>query len=144
VINKNDDGTYTLNDPPEGTSADAWYWDQSLRDFGPKYVSPEFQDKIKLSPESGDGLKVELSKLGDPFITTPYPSVMFTAEETEALATYRTDIDKFVATTRAEWITKGGIDKGWDDYVKQLEDMGLKDMIKIYEDAYDRYQEVSK
>ena len=144
VINKNDDGTYTLKDPPEGTSADAWYWDQSLRDFGPKFVSPEFQGKISLSPKSGDGLKVELSKLGDSFITKPYPSVMFTAEETEALATYRTDIDKFVATTRAEWITKGGIDKGWDDYVKQLEDMGLKDMIKIYEDAYDRYQKISK
>lgn len=43
VIEKNDDGTYTLMDPPAGTSADAWYWDQSLRDFGPKYVSPPFE-----------------------------------------------------------------------------------------------------
>ena len=39
VITKNSDGTYTLNNPPEGTSADAWYCDQSLRDFGPRYIS---------------------------------------------------------------------------------------------------------
>ena len=49
VITKHDDGTYTLNDPPEGTSADAWYWDSSLRDFGPKYVSSEFEKNVKLS-----------------------------------------------------------------------------------------------
>ncbi|MDF2611912.1 MAG: transporter substrate-binding protein, partial [Lachnospiraceae bacterium] len=46
VITKHDDGTYTLNDPPEGTSADSWYWDSSLRDFGPKYISAEFEKNI--------------------------------------------------------------------------------------------------
>ena len=139
VISENSDGTYTLNDPPQGTSADAWYWDQSLRDFGPKYVSSEFQKKISLSPVSGDGLKMELSKLGDASITTPYPSVMFTAEESEELSSLSADINKYVDTTRADWVTNGGIDEGWDAYIKQLKDMGLDDMIKIYTDAYTRY-----
>lgn len=139
VISENNDGTYTLNDPPQGTSADAWYWDQSLRDFGPKYVSSEFQKKISLSPVSGDGLKMELSKLGDASITTPYPSVMFTAEESEELSSLSADINKYVDTTRADWVTNGGIDEGWDAYIKQLKDMGLDDMIKIYTDAYTRY-----
>ena len=141
VITKNSDGTYTLNDPPEGVSADAWYWDQSLRDFGPKYVSPDFQKKIKLSPNSGDGLKLELSKLGDPFVTTPYPDVMFTVEEYETLSTLLTDIDKYIETTRAKWIVDGGIDEEWDAYIKQLENMGLDQLIKIYTDAYNRFQQ---
>ena len=139
VISENSDGTFTLNDPPEGISADSWYWDQSLRDFGPKYVSAEFQNKIKLSSTSGDGLKMELSKLGDAYITSPYPNVMFTAEESEQLATLTTDINKYVETTRADWVTNGGIDEGWDAYVQQLKDMGLDDMIQIYTDAYKRY-----
>ncbi len=139
VITQNNDGTYTLNDPPEGTSADAWYWDQSLRDFGPKYVSSEFQEKIKLSSTSGDGLKMELSKLGDAYITTPFPNVIYTAEESEQLATLTTDIDKYVESTRAEWVSNGGIDEGWDAYVAQLKDLGLDDMIQIYTDAYNRY-----
>lgn len=139
VITKNADGTYELNNPPEGTSADAWYWDSSLRDFGPKFVSKDFQDKIKLSPTSGDGLKVELSKLGESTITTPYPSVMFTNEENEERPTLTADIDKYVESMRAQWITEGGIDEGWDAYVEQLNAMGLERLIQIYTDAYARY-----
>lgn len=140
VINKTDDGTYVLNDPPEGTSADAWYWDQSLRDFGPKYVSKDFESKIKLSSDSGDGLKLEISKLAEEHITKPYPKVFNTEEEIEELATLETDLNKFVEITRAQWIIEGGIDEGWDNYVDQLKAMGLEEFIKIRQEAFDRYQ----
>lgn len=139
VITKHDDGTYTLNDPPEGTSADSWYWDSSLRDFGPKYVSKEFEKNIILSPTSGDGLKVELSKIAEDTITIPYPNVMFTIEENEERPTLTTDIDKYVESTRAIWVTEGGIDEGWDEYVEQLNAMGLERLMQIYTDAYERY-----
>lgn len=142
VIQKNDDGTYTLMDPPAGTSADAWYWDQSLRDFGPKYVSPSFEDKIVLSPVSGDGLKLELDKLGSEYVTTPFPNVMYTAEEFQELPTLTTDIDTYVTTMRAQFISKGGIDEGWADYVNQLNKMGLEQLVKIRTDAYSRYMSV--
>ena len=139
VISKNSDDTYILNDPPAGTSADAWYWDQSLRDFGPKFVSADFQKKIKLSSKSGDGLKLELSKLSDAYITTPFPNVMYTSEENQTLPTLTTDINSYVKQTRAQWITKGGIDNDWDAYVKKIKSMGLDELIKIRTDAYNRY-----
>lgn len=138
VITKHEDGTYTLNDPPEGTSADSWYWDSSLRDFGPKYVSKEFEQQVKL-PETGDGLKLKLSELGEATVTTPYPQVMFTNEENEERPTLTTDIDTYVDSTRAVWVTEGGIDEGWDDYIAQLNAMGLERLIEIYTDAYNRY-----
>jgi len=141
-ISKNDDGTYSLMDPPEGTSADAWYWDSSLRDFGPKYVSPEFEKKIKLDPATGDGLKLQLDNLGKDYVTQPFPDVMYTVEEYEELPTLTTDIESYIKSTRAKWITQGGIDEEWDSYVKQLNDMGLQKLIQIYSDAYDRYQNV--
>ncbi|WP_461206649.1 type 2 periplasmic-binding domain-containing protein [Clostridium sp. DL1XJH146] len=139
VISKNDDGKYVLNDPPEGTSADSWYWDQSLRDFGPKYVSAEFQENIELSPESGDGLKLELSKLGEDYITKPYPNVFLTLEELDEIATLETDIKKYVEVSRATWITEGGIDEGWNEYVEQLEAMGLDRLIEIRTTAFENY-----
>lgn len=141
VITKHDDGTYTLNDPPEGVSADAWYWDQSLRDFGPKYVSSEFEQNIVLSKESGDGLKVETSKLAEDFITTPYPTVIHTVEENDELTVINADISSFVASKRAEWITTGGIEEGWDTYIEQLNQMGLERFLEIKTDAYSRYNE---
>ncbi|WP_313134066.1 extracellular solute-binding protein [Anaerocolumna sp.] len=139
VITKHEDSTYTLNDPPEGTSADAWYWDSSLRDFGPKYIDKEFEKKIKLSPVSGDGLKAELSKIAESTVTIPYPNVMFTNEENEERPALTTDIDKYVESTRALWITEGGIDEGWEEYVEQLNTMGLERLMEIYTTAYERY-----
>lgn len=141
-ISKNADGTYTLMDPPEGTSADAWYWDSSTRDFGPKYVSPSFEQNIKLDPSTGDGLKLEIDKLGAPYVATPYPEVMYTAEEYEELPTLTTDIGGYVKSMRAQWVTKGNIDESWDSYVKKLNDMGLEKLVKIYDDAYTRYSTV--
>ncbi len=141
-IEKGDDGTYSLMAPPEGTSADAWYWEKSLRDFGPKYVSPSFEEKIKLDPASGDGLKLELDKLGADAVTVPFPDVMYTPEEYQELPTLTADINSYIASTRAQWVLKGDIDKNWDAYVKQLNDMGLPKLIQIYEDAYTRYMNV--
>jgi putative aldouronate transport system substrate-binding protein len=131
VISKHDDGTYTLNDPPAGTSADAWYWDQSLRDFGPKYVEPGFSSRIKLNPATGDGLKLEVAKLAEGMVTDPYPDVIHTAEETAELATLSADIFSYTAQARAKWVTQGGIDAEWDGYIAQLKRMGL-----------DRYMEI--
>lgn len=146
VIQKNDDGTYELMDPPDGVSADAWYWEQSLRDFGPKYVKPEFDEKIKLSNKSGDGLKLEIDKLGKDYVTPPYPAVTYTEEEYKELPTLTTDIDKYVETTRAKWISDSSIDidKEWNGYIKKLNDMGLEQLVKIRTDGYDRYVEAGK
>ncbi|WP_425453507.1 extracellular solute-binding protein [Paenibacillus prosopidis] len=142
VIQKNEDGTYALMSPPEGTSADAWYWEQSVRDFGPKYVSPGFEKNIILDETTGDGLKLVIDKLGSEYVTEPFPNVMYSAEEFQELPTLTTDIDSYVKTTRAEWITKGNIDQEWDAYIKQLNDMGLKRLVEIRTDAYKRYTSV--
>ncbi|MDR2397575.1 MAG: extracellular solute-binding protein [Spirochaetaceae bacterium] len=125
VITKHDDGTYTLKDPPAGTSADAWYWDQSLRDFGPKYIEPGFNDRIRLNPATGDGLKLEVAKLAEGMVTDPYPDVIHTAEETAELATLASDLFSYTAQMRAQWVTRGGIDAQWEGYLAQLERMGL-------------------
>jgi putative aldouronate transport system substrate-binding protein len=140
VISKNADGTYSLNDPPADTSADAWYWNQSLRDFGPKYVEASFNDKIKLSPLSGDGLKWETAKVSDPFVMEPYPNIIYTNDEVNDLSTLGAEIGAYVGLMRAKWVTQGGIDADWDGYVRQLEQIGLSNFVKIRIDAFNRYK----
>ena len=140
VISKNSDGTYSLNNPPAGTSADAWYWDQSLRDFGPKYVEQSFNSKIILDPTAGDGMKWEISKLSDPFLMEPFPNLLYTNSELEEISIISTDIRSYISQTRARWITQGGVDAGWDEYLSQLDRMGLARYIKIRMDALARYR----
>jgi putative aldouronate transport system substrate-binding protein len=138
VITKHGDGTYTLNDPPAGVSADAWYWDQSLRDFGPKYIEPGFSDRIKLNPTVGDGLKLEVAKLANDIVTDPYPVVIHTAAESSELATLSADIFGYTAQMRAKWVTQGGIDADWDAYIAQLKRMGIDRYMEIKMAAYNR------
>ena len=139
VTTANADGTYTLNNPPAGTSADAWYWDRSLRDFGPKYCSVEFDKKIILDPTEGDGLKVAMDAETAQYVRPCFPELKYTADEYNELSFLQADIDTYVDTTRARWVAEGGIDEEWDAYVEQLKTMGLEDMNKIYEGAYARY-----
>lgn len=141
VITANEDGTYTLNNPPEGISADSWYWDRSLRDFGPKYSSIEFDEKIVLDPTQGDGLKVAMDEKTAQYVRPCFPEINYTAEEYNELSFLQADIDTYVDTMRAKWVTEGGIDEEWDNYCAQLEAMGLSEMNAIYEGAYARYLE---
>jgi putative aldouronate transport system substrate-binding protein len=139
VIKANSDGTYELNNPPAGTSADAWYWDQSLRDFGPGYASPAFESKLKLNPESGDGFKLEIDKLTKEYVTTPFPRISYTVEELDELAILSSDITSYMDRSRAKWITEGGVTAEWDAYMTQLNRMGLDRYLAIHEGAYKRY-----
>ncbi|MBQ6706997.1 MAG: ABC transporter substrate-binding protein [Clostridia bacterium] len=135
------DGKYYLNAPPEGQSADSWYWTNSMRNFGPKYTSDDFYEKIILDPQSGDGLKQEAAKLAEPYVTIPYPMVMFTAEEAERISELSTDIERIVANTCASFVSRGNIDKAWDSYVNRLKKAGVEELISIYRTACDRYSQ---
>ncbi|MCL2243944.1 MAG: extracellular solute-binding protein [Treponema sp.] len=139
VIRANSNGTYSLNDPPAGTSADAWYWDQSLRDFGPKYVQAGFNDFIILSPTSGDGFKWEISRASDPYVVKPFPRVIFTQRESDEIESLSYDIDVYIAQTMVKWITQGGIDAEWDAYIARLNQMGFQRILQLRMDAYNRY-----
>ena len=138
VITKNADGTYVLNDPPAGVSADAWYWAESLRDFGPKYVEPGFNDKLHLDPTTGDGFKLEIAKMAADYVTKPFPALKYTQEENDELALLSTDISGYCQQMRAKWVTEGGIDEEWDEYIAQLKAMDLDRFIEIRMNAYNR------
>ncbi|WP_051197985.1 extracellular solute-binding protein [Butyrivibrio sp. MB2005] len=73
-----------------------------------------------------------------------YPSVVYTLEETETINEFISDIDEYVKETSAGWITGGGADEEFDAYVKQLEDMGMNDVVAAWQSAYDRYEEAAK
>ncbi len=49
------------------------------------------------------------------------------------------DIRNLVTRTQAKWITEGGVDAEWNDYLKQLEALGLSKMLAIRQAAYDRF-----
>lgn len=137
---QNADGTYTVLEPNDGNSADTFAWINSLRDFGPKYVPDGFNDKVTYAGANGDAIKLELDEQMKQYATEAYPNVSFTQDQLNTLATLFADIGAYVATSQAKWVTEGGIEEEWDDYIATLERMGLNDFLTIMQDAYDTYQ----
>lgn len=142
-IEKNGDA-YSLLPPTDGNSADTFAWISSLRDFGPKYVSEGFNDKVKLPADSGDGLKLALDQELRQYAKPAYPNVSYTNEQLNTLSAIYTDIAAYVTTMQAKWVTEGGVDEDWDTYIKTLNQMGFEDFMKIQNDAFEAYQESSK
>lgn len=148
-ITDNGDGTYTVNEPDpngsEGGSLDTSAWSNSLRDFGPKYMNPEFYDKVSLPENQGDGIKLKEDEINAKYVqedkNVGFPMVQYTDDELSRLTALGTDIYKYCEAQYAHWVVDGGVEEEWDSYLEQLDAMGLQDLIKIQEDAYAAYQE---
>lgn len=133
-------GTYTVLPPVDGNTADTNAWIHSLRDFGPKYVGEDFNDKVIYAEENGDASKLELDKEMKQYATEAYPNVSYTVDQLNTLATLYTDISTYVSTMQSTWLTEGGVDEQWDTYISTLEQMGFNDFMQIMTDAYNTYK----
>lgn len=132
-------GTYTVLEPADGNTADTFAWIKSLRDFGPKYVPEGFNDKVSYEGKNGDASKLELDKELSMYAKAAYPNVSYTIDQLNTLSTLYTDINSFMALYQATWVTEGGIEEQWDEYIDTLEQMGYADFMKIQMTAYETY-----
>ena len=73
--------------------------------------------------------------------TEYYPTVSFTAEEIEVINDKLSDIKSLTEEKTAHWLRDGGIEQEWDQYLNDLNNMGINDVISSWQAAYDRYQE---
>lgn len=133
-------GTYTVLEPKEGMSADTYAWVYSLRDFGPKYVADGFNDKVSYAAENGDASKLALDGTMKQYATEAYPNVSYTVDQLNTLGTLFSDISSYVSVNQATWVTEGGIEEQWNEYLNTLDQMGYQDFIGIQIDAYNTYK----
>ena len=144
-IQDNGDGTYTVLVPADGTSLDTSAWSWSLRDFGPKFMNPEFYGNVILPEDQGDGVKLGQDSVNGQYVTNDkncgLPMMQYTDEELSRLTAIGVDLYTYVEAQYAHWVIDGGIDDEWDAYLDQLKAMGLDEFVSIHENAYKAYQE---
>lgn len=61
-----------------------------------------------------------------------------TTDEANEATNYMTTIWTYAIPQLADWITNGGVDKGWDEYVKNLKNTGIDKASALWQQAYDR------
>lgn len=144
IATEKDGDKYKVLAPKDGKSADEWAWINSLRDFGPKYVSDDINSHVDIDQTQGDGLKLKMDKELKQYALPAYPNVIYSQEELNKLSSIYVDINSYVTQQASKWVVEGGIEKEWDDYKATLKKMGIDDFMKIQQDAYDRYQKEVK
>ena len=54
------------------------------------------------------------------------------------------DFENYVSEQEALWLRDGGItDESWNAYKETLKSYGLEELLETYQNAYDRYAQVS-
>ena len=70
-----------------------------------------------------------------------YPRVFFSLEDLDRLSVIETDLFAYIKRKRAEWIANGGVEKEWNEYLAELDRLGLQEWLDIKQKGYDRNQE---
>ena len=140
----NDDGTYTDIPAPEGVSADDWMNGNCPGGYALIYVSNELsklgeaEDPESLAARIGEDFVVH-AEIYKPFQPTEYvPTLAFTTEEQEQLDLIQGTIFSYVKEMEAKFIISAESLDGWDNYVNTLKQMGIDQLMQIYQAAYDR------
>lgn len=91
-----------------------------------------------------EGLPVSIEegkKLQPYFIKEVWPPAFtYTKDENDQIDALSSDIEKYVDEMTDKFITGKASFSDWDKYKQQLDNMGLKDYMKIQQAAYERYE----
>ena len=122
----------------------AGYWNCRLGEIGPTNLPFNSIDAVNDIIIAGDEMNLWLyNQVMDSGVVEArkfaFPNVSFTDEENTQLSMY-IDLTSYVEQMEANFITgKMDIDGEWDAYLAELNRLGMEDMCKIYQAAYDRY-----
>lgn len=108
---------------------------------GPLAILDSYYGKVTTMP---DDAKWRLDILKENYVPymkneSIYPKIFMKEKDLDKIAQIEAEMNDYIARKRAEWITKGGIDKEWESYKKELERYGLTEWLTIKQKYYDDY-----
>lgn len=124
---------------PEGKSMGEYR--QQVAPNGAGVITKEdYQTIVDMEPRAKQR-KEDLEKYYEPDMEAEnYPSIFFLPEELEVINRIEPELIKYVNTQRAKFLVDGNIDKEWDSYVKQVREMGLDELMDLYQKGLERYK----
>jgi putative aldouronate transport system substrate-binding protein len=156
------EGGAFANQGPEGLG---WYWEDDKHTLWNKKPVPagfssteEYRGTLTpacgtstpyfVSESFGGGLnaphilhlKESVTAVYKPCLKESFPIVKLTIAETKEAAVISMDIDKYMQQMEARFITGDAPLTGWDNYVRDLNNMKVARLVEIYQTAYNRFR----
>ena len=126
-------GKWTSNTDlrPADVNPSDWPWSAPIGS-SPVIVPHEVIDEY-IAERANNVAKERACAIYRPYLTEyPYNyPFRFTLEEIDELNIIQTDLLNYVYQTVATWIADGGVDEVWDDYLVQLDNLGLQDYLRL-------------
>jgi putative aldouronate transport system substrate-binding protein len=143
-IEKGADGTYTVLPPADGKSdPSTWKWTSSLADNGPQWIRDDIEvvlpTDLQEAVDQAEPLQAALENMDLDKDVYPGQFIKMSQEDLSTVALNNTNVLNLAMTKWAEWITSGGVEQQWDDYVNQLNGLGLEQNVEIHQRYFDEY-----
>lgn len=137
TMEKTDDGKYRFLSGENLPQAS----DTAPVNFGPAAVTQSLINRVEYTDLEAIRRKYykDMYKDNTVPLDTIYPLVHYDMETSDIRAQLSTDIGNYVKESFARWIVSGNIDAEWDSYVKKLNDLGLEQLMDIYQKALDEF-----
>lgn len=121
----------------EGDGVHNEYWDQT----GPSLRTKEMRSSAATPEGHQEVILWKATEAQEPYISdtiTYVPPLFFSEEESTKLVKIDSTLNDYVEEMEAKFITgDADIEKEWDNYIKTLESIGIKEYVEIYQKAYD-------
>lgn len=142
-IEKTGENSYKVLPAEDGTDPSTWKWTSTLADNGPMWIRDSLEVELPTDLQEAVDESVPLQPAIDnmDLDMDVYPGlfIKMTKEDLNAMSLVDTTLMNTAMTKFAEWITSGGIDEGWDEYVATVEESGVGDNIATRQKYYDEY-----
>src|SRR5699024_2506502 len=110
---------------------------------GPLAILDSYYDTITTMPDDAAWRLDLMEEVMVPHMQADnvYPNVFFDKEDLDRLSTIDADLLPYIERKRAEWISNGKVREEWDDYLEELDRLGLEEWLEIKQAGYDRSTE---
>ena len=114
-------------------------WLQQLG-INPSFVFPAQQSVVSTDALVADW-HAECNAWQEQFVVDPWPFIYSTADESEVINTYMTDIETYVDENATAFITGTKSLDNFDSYVEGLDALKLQEVLTVKQNQYSRYYE---
>lgn len=130
--------------PPADSTKDpsTWKWTETLADDSPYWIRPNLKIELPADLEEVKGQEQPLEPAlahVDPKLDVIPAALKYSSEDQTTMQNNNTTLMNTAMTKFAHWVTKGGVDQEWDNYVETLKKANLDQNIKLVQKAYDQY-----
>lgn len=130
--------TYNNKEMPEGMTYDQYRHTQTPGSASFFFIPKDLADKRALDSMNQAQHDRYLAYI--PYLEPEeniLPPLYFSAEDQNEISALSQDLKNYVEQKRAQWITEGGIDKEWDDYVAAVQKLNVDRLLELHQNALD-------